>query len=123
MEYKVLINIEGKTEEKSFGKLITDGKNFKLFYTLDGDECILQNEDGSLHQSRKGVFNTEILFNEGKKTVCRIEDGGLCGEIPVYTDKIFREFNGADLKIKLYYSMGGEDCELKITACAVREKK
>jgi len=118
---EVFINAEGKPQIKTVGNLVTDDNGFKLFYRLDGDECVLQSNGEGLEQRRRGNANIVIIFSENTQTECVIGESGLSGSVPVYTKKIVREINGAGLKIKLYYCMGGEEFRLEITA--LREKK
>lgn len=103
----------------SCGRLtFTDG-GFSLAYPLDGDACTLAYDGATLTQRRTGGAPLSLAFRAGEETVCRLETGGLSGELPIFTERADVEIFPDGVKIYLFYSLGGEKTALEITATAV----
>lgn len=118
MNCKVKISGAGQPVASS-GSLVFTDAGFCVEYTLDGDKCNLSVADGKIFLSRKGGFNFEITFEEGKETECVLRRGGLSGAVPVKTlsFKIFKTPESAFIRMK--YLFGGEERELILSAEAL----
>ncbi|MBD5632202.1 MAG: DUF1934 domain-containing protein [Clostridia bacterium] len=124
---KCLIKIFGGNdrggEYKSDGEIEFTLNGFWLLYELNGDKCELSFDGQTVTQKRKGAFSAEMLFAEGKETVCKFYDGGYTGELPVYTNKIALTKSGLNIKLSLDYLCGGERSKLDLSAEVIQEKK
>lgn len=110
-------------EYKSYGEIEFTESGFLLLYELNGDKCSLSYDGKKVKQKRQGAFSAEMLFAEGKETVCKFHDGGYEGVLPVYTDKIALKKSGFNIKLSLDYLCGGERSKLDLTAEVMQEKK
>lgn len=113
---KCKVKISGNGEYWCVGEIERGENGFKLSYYLDGDECSLDYAGGRLTQKRRGNLCMEITFSEGAETSCRIEDGGLSGMIPVYTNSLTVSDDCGKIEIAINYDFGGERVLLSITA-------
>lgn len=108
----------GKTDGKfvSKGKLNLGAEGFTVFYSLDGDKCMLTYSGGTVVQERRGRVPMIMRFTQGKRTECTLGDGVNSGSFPVFTNKIEIENDDKSVYIKLYYTLAGEYVTLAISA-------
>lgn len=107
---------------KDGGKYVSSGElnigrdGFGLFYSIDGDKCLLTYAGGTLVQERRGSVPLVMKFTQGKETTCILGGGSGSGTFPVYTDKIEISRGDRLLTVKLNYTCAGENVTLDITA-------
>lgn len=97
-------------EERTDGRLSSDGKLTWLKYALDGDDCILTYDGRTVTQTRAGENNLSLTFRKGERTECTLASGGMRGSFEIFTDEINFTEDKNGFKLFLKYSVGG-DCE------------
>ena len=94
-----------------------DGCSVK--YSLDGDECVLTVNGGTVTQERLGVQRVNITFEQGKTTQCTIGSGGLSGGFEVFTRKLETLYGKGGFKVSLEYESGADKEIINLTLTAL----
>lgn len=120
------LEIRQKTEEGESivavdAEGLIDGEAASLYYTFDDAEYKLEVADGGVTQTRTGDVNLFMRFEEGRSTLCRIEDGGRSGAFALLTKRLNIEFLNSGFEAECVYSdgEGGADTSLYIKAFAI----
>lgn len=100
------------------GELNLGLNGFGLFYSLDGDKCVLRYENGEIVQERRGSVPMDMRFKLGRETTCVLGMGANSGSFPVFTNKMSVKNDSKSVEVKLNYTCGGENITLEITAKA-----
>lgn len=117
MKCKVVLCGEDKTQNLScIGDLILSEKCFTLSYIFDGNCCLLAYDGKILRHEKKGEIPVCIEFVANKKSLCKIGEGGFCGEIPVFTKDLKVQFGAKKISVAVGYELGGEEKLMQIYA-------
>ena len=100
------------------GELNLGLNGFGLFYSLDGDKCVLRYENGEIVQERRGSVPMVMRFKLGRQTSGVLGMGANSGSFPVFTNKMSVKNDSKSVEVKLNYTCGGENITLEITAKA-----
>lgn len=126
MKCKITIDYGGADDGYvCFGDLKQVGGGFSLDYCFDGDACRLAYDGNALKQTRRGKFQTDITFIEGKQTACLTKDAEQGYEflLNVFTYGISVLKNVNSLAIKINYKIEDNPVTLNLTAETDKENK
>lgn len=95
----------------------------RLDYKFDDADYKLEVGGGRITQTRTGDVNLFMQFEEGRPTLCKIEDGGRCGAFALFTKKLKINFAPSGFDAECVYSdgEGGADTSLVIKAYLIEE--
>ena len=119
MDCKVKIFGAGEDCE-TFGTLKFTDAGFRICYGVGPDECHLSVSGGRIMYSRRGAFNFDMAFEDGKDTECVLRDEGLTGVLPVKTLNAETRTAKDCAHVDLKYLLGGEERELILSAEAIQ---
>ena len=100
------------------GELNLGLNGFGLFYSLDGDKCVLRYENGEIVQERRGSVPMVRRFKGGRETSCVLGMGATAVIFPFFPNKLRVKHDSKSVEVKLNYTCGGENITLEITAKA-----
>ncbi len=86
----VRVVIDGQNGCDVRGLLHGDAQSglFRVSFRYDGDSVDVELIPEGVHYSRRGSQFVDVVYAEGKRTVCRIGTGPLAGEFEVITKSV-----------------------------------
>lgn len=104
-----------QTSEVS-GKIGREGGSVILEFAFEGDDIQMTCSENVIAYSRRGSLTLDMVFEKDICTLCTIKEGGLTGEMPVFTQRLDFKITPKGADIYLKYDLCGELKELRVSA-------
>lgn len=95
-----------------------------VFYTIDGDECVMKLAKDAITQTRRGNVNLSIKFLACGQSECVVGEGGLTGGFPIVVNKFVCRMGSLGCRAYLNYLNADGGCvDLSVSVNLRREER
>lgn len=95
-----------------------------VFYTIDGDECVMKLAKDAITQTRRGNVNLTISFLACGQSECVVGEGGLTGAFPIVVNKFVCRVGSLGCRANLNYLNADGGCvELSVSVNLRRDDR